>query len=104
MLTKRQIDKMPSSLKTQYCTLSIACGDLLTAIFMMLKILRLFFSARKKLVNNRWHTKLNGQYWTFNCYPNLVFLHAIANGYFERAKDNNSNNNNSKVYLNCKIT
>ena len=41
------------SLETQYCPLSIACCDLLVAIFVMLKILRLLFAVRIELVNSR---------------------------------------------------
>ena len=40
-------------LKTQFCKLSIARSDLLAAIFVMLKILRLLFAARIQLVYNR---------------------------------------------------
>ena len=40
------------SLKTRYCPLSIARCDLLAAIFVMLKILRLLFAARIELFNN----------------------------------------------------
>ena len=39
-------------LKTRYCPLSIARCDLLAAIFVMLKILRLLFVARIELFNN----------------------------------------------------
>ena len=39
-------------LKTPYCPLSIARCDLLAAIFVMLKILRLLFVARIELFNN----------------------------------------------------
>ena len=39
-------------LKTRYCPLSIARCDLLAAIFVMLKILRLLFMARIELINN----------------------------------------------------
>ena len=41
------------SLETQYCPLSIACCDLLAAIFAMLKILRLLFAARIELFSIR---------------------------------------------------
>ena len=41
-----------SHLKTQHCPLSIARCDLLAAIFVMLKILRLLFATRIELVNN----------------------------------------------------
>ena len=44
------------NLKTKYSVyfpLSIACCNLLAAIFVMLKILRLSFAARIELVNNR---------------------------------------------------
>ena len=39
-------------LKTRYCPLSIAHCDLLAAIFVMLKILRLLFVARIEFLNN----------------------------------------------------
>ena len=39
-------------LKTRYCPLCIARCDLLAAIFVMLKILRLLFVARIELFNN----------------------------------------------------
>ena len=44
------------NLKTKYSVyfpLSIACCNLLAAIFVMLKILRLLFATRIELVNNR---------------------------------------------------
>ena len=41
-----------SYLKTRYCPLSIASCDLLAAIFVMLKILRLLFVGRIELFNN----------------------------------------------------
>ena len=41
-----------SFLKTRYCPLSIAHCDFLAAIFVMLKILRLLFVARKGIFNN----------------------------------------------------
>ena len=40
------------TLKTRYCPLSIARCNLLAAIFVMLKILRLLFAARIELFNN----------------------------------------------------
>ena len=46
----RHQDRAP--LKTRYCPLSIARCDLLAAIFVMLKILRLLFVARIELFNN----------------------------------------------------
>ena len=66
-------------LKARYCPLSIACCDLLAAIFVMLRILRLLFVARIELFNNNGRlapvkTKTtteareamaNGQYWAF---------------------------------------
>ena len=39
-------------LKTQHCPVNIARCDLLAAIFVMLKILRLLFVARIELFNN----------------------------------------------------
>lgn len=39
--------------KTQSCLLSIACCDLLAAIFQMLKIPMLLFATRIELENNR---------------------------------------------------
>ena len=44
--------KVQASLKNWYCPLSIARCDLLAAIFVMLKILRLLFVARIELFNN----------------------------------------------------
>ena len=44
--------KLNSVFKTQYCPLSIARCDLLAAIFVMLKILRLLSAARTQLENN----------------------------------------------------
>ena len=41
------------TLKTRYCPLSIARCNLLAAIFVMLKILRLLFAARKALFKNK---------------------------------------------------
>ena len=40
------------ALKIRYCPLSIARCDLLAAIFVMLKILRLLFAARTELFNS----------------------------------------------------
>ena len=63
-------------LKTRYCPLSIAHYDLLEAIFLVLKLLRLLFTARTELANNnrlapgktktqQRRAKRNGQYWAF---------------------------------------
>ena len=41
------------ALKTQYCPLSINRCDLMATIFVRLKILRLLFTTRTELVNNR---------------------------------------------------
>ena len=51
------MNDVPLHLKTQYlyCPLSIARCDLLVAIFVMLKILRLLFVARIELFNNNGH-------------------------------------------------
>ena len=55
LLTINAVSGLPSNteiLKTWYCPLSIASCDLLAAIFVMLKILRLLFVGRVELFNN----------------------------------------------------
>ena len=51
-LTKDSSNNFKMVLKTRYCPLCIARCDLLAAIFVMLKILKLLFVVRIELFNN----------------------------------------------------
>ena len=82
---------------SQFClkdpVLPIARCDLLAAIFVMLKSLKLLFAARIELFNNRHvapvktktttgHAKHNGQYWAFNL-PVLQHMRACTKSTLE---------------------